>query len=255
MSEEVPKEVLEAAKLAEARARVPRRYTFRVAETQDEFHRGSKFPGSFYDQFGTRLAVFGERHVEPMLAVLNADADGGPATCTVCGLAQERRHGPAYDCIVALRAVLAEARRQLEESRAEVAQWEEAEDQRAGDYCKRCDAGEPLRMRWGKYGEYVSHAPDGHTAGMGCYQERQHRLTALYEALRVVEARESEARRALLALVHYVEHHTVNGTPLDTELGISHEGACPPVCDLNAAEMWALVRAALPPQGREGEAR
>ena len=65
----------------------------------------------------------------------------------------------------------------------EIEQWEEAEDRRVNNYCARCDAGEPLRMRWGQYGEYVSHAPDAHTAGMGCHREIDHRVQALYAAL------------------------------------------------------------------------
>ena len=48
--------------------------------------------------------------------------------------------------------------------------------------CLRCDRDE-LLTRWGKYNEYVSHAPDAHTAGMGCRLEAYHRATTLYAVI------------------------------------------------------------------------
>ena len=80
---------------------------------------------------------------------LRADTEPGPCDCHMVE-------------ITALRA-------QLETKAAEA----------SDDGCPRCDGGDPHRMRWGKYGEFVSHAPDAHTPGMGCRLEGYYRTKAL----------------------------------------------------------------------------
>lgn len=79
--------------------REPSVWTFSPAADVTEFDRGTRFAGSFYDQYGTRFSVLGEQHAEAMTAILNAPPPpaatpgvviGAPSKLTAVAWARER---------------------------------------------------------------------------------------------------------------------------------------------------------------------
>jgi hypothetical protein len=79
--EQIPQGLRDALEADAARVGLRSVWTFREATTEDEFRYGTKFGGSFYDQFGRRLSVVGTKDAERFAALLNeAPSPPEPAT-------------------------------------------------------------------------------------------------------------------------------------------------------------------------------